>query len=56
MVRSLQQQPPQPSQDELVKGGPEATPPKPGHLHDVVAVRKEMQDRLARIMMQARAA
>ena len=55
MVHPSQQQALPPSQD-VAADLPEGDRHTPEQLADVVAVRKEMHDRLARIMMRAKAA
>ena len=55
MVHSSEQQALQPSSD-VVTGVPEANRPTLAHLPDVLAVRRDMHDRLARIMVRAKAA
>ena len=51
MQPSSQQQPPQPSQEELARGLPEGYPLKREHLHDVEPLPMEMQKMLDRIML-----
>lgn len=51
MEPSSQQQPPQPSQEELARGLPQGYPPRREHLHDVEPLPIEMQNMLDRIML-----
>ena len=55
MVHSSQQQEPQPSHD-MGTDLPEGDRPTPEHVPDLVAVRRDMHDRLARIMVRSEAA
>lgn len=50
MKPSSQEQPPQPSQEELAHGLPQGNPPTREHLHDVAPLPAQMQKRLDQVM------